>query len=345
MTQSTPGLSGRLLPIHPRILPDELLTSWLTRTATANGMKIQRLLDVAIGSGVPTLQRDYDRFAPKAHLARFAEITGEPVDRIEASTLRVFERTFVEEVRTNGNTRWILAYGVYHRKRRRHGLQYCPVCLQLDPVPYFRTVWRCAFYVECSEHQVQMLDACPRCDAPVVPFRVELGKRRSTLRTTMTCCHACDFDLRQAQCIRIEFATWQQAVDLRSLLAFHWFHDSVLVGDDGLSTEDVFLDWWQFASMLRSSRGYLIPSEPEMAAMVSELRSPASRRSQCLETLRIKDRIPQLLLALWILQDWPQHFNAAERGPSRRSRHLCERYERWSARVLSTQGSPGKEGG
>jgi TniQ len=345
MTQSTPGLSGRLLPIHPRILPDELLTSWLVRTATANGMKIQRLLDVAIGRNVPTLQRDYDRFAPEAHLMRFAEMTGEAAVRIEASTLRVFERTFVEHVRTNGNARWILAYGIYHRKRRLHGLQYCPQCLQADPIPYFRTLWRCAFYVECSEHHVQMQDACPRCDAPVVPFRVELGKPSSTLRTTMTHCHACDFDLRHAPCEQIEYATWQQAVDLHNLLAFHWFQDSVLIGGDGLSTYDTFLDWWQFAAMLRSSRAYLMPSEPEIAARVSELRASTIRFNQCLEVLRIKDRIPQLLLALWLLQDWPKHFEAAERGPSRRSRHLRERYERWSARVLSTQELPGREGG
>jgi hypothetical protein len=312
MSQLARGLSGQVLPNHPKLLPGEMLTSWLVRTAHANSMKIQRLLDLAVGRDVPTLQRDYDRFAPTSHLQRFSEMTGETLDRLEASTLRVFEGTFVDAVRLNGSSRWVLAQGVYHRKRTKHGLQYCPLCIKLDPTPYFRTVWRCAFYIECSDHHVQMEDACPECDAPIIPFRVELGKRRSTLSTVAVCCHSCGFDLRQTLPKRIAFPTWQLAVDLRSLLIFHWYPDSVLQGASDLATRQVFRDWWTASALIRSSAFRITGIDLVMSDVVfAALETNTLWRRSELETRRILERVPLLLLGLWLLQNWPKHLELA----------------------------------
>jgi hypothetical protein len=312
MRKTVPGLSGRLLPLHPKLLPDEILTSWLLRTAHANGMKIQRLFDEALGRQVPTLQRDYDRSAPTEHLKRFSEITGESIKRLEASTLRVFAGTFVDKVRLNTGSSWILAAGTYHRKRRLHGLQYCPLCLKTDLVPYFRTYWRCAFYIECEHHYVQMEDACPKCDAPVVPFRVDVGNLTLTLSQPITNCHACGFDLRNAPTRAIQFATWELAVDLRNLLVFRWFERAVILGAHEMSTLEVFTDLHNFARLAVPNKKYALhPADVAVEELVNRAVHIANRKRQMIECMRVQDRTALLLLGIWVMQQWPHRFKAA----------------------------------
>jgi hypothetical protein len=79
-----------------------------------------------------------------------------------------------------GTAQWINSVGVFHRIRRRHGLQFCPECLALQPV-YLRA-WRLSFVTHCPVHGRRLLDACPHCDAPVVPHRQFPGR---------ALCHVC----------------------------------------------------------------------------------------------------------------------------------------------------------
>ncbi len=78
----------------------------------------------------------------------------------------------VVRVAPSGVRRWVNAIGVYHRSRIRHGLCYCPVCL--DQSRHFDKHWRMSFWTVCPEHSLLLLDACPHCDAPVVPHRQKL---------------------------------------------------------------------------------------------------------------------------------------------------------------------------
>ena len=83
----------------------------------------------------------------------------------------------------------MLAAGIFHRSRTRHGLQYYPDCLRTGP-PHYRRAWRLGFVVCCALHDRLLDDACPHCGAPVVPHRASIGG--------MGICHACKGDLRDA---------------------------------------------------------------------------------------------------------------------------------------------------
>ena len=97
-----------------------------------------------------------------------AERVGVSADRLHAATLLDAEAALGGE--RPGFLPLVLAAGIYHRARRRHGLQYCPDCLTERPMIYRRT-WRSALAVVCIRHDRRLRDACPRCDRALAPHR------------------------------------------------------------------------------------------------------------------------------------------------------------------------------
>ena len=185
------GWAFRLPPIE-----GELLSSCLARNARAHGTSPQRFLEL-FWPGEATWNRDLDR--RPAVLPRrgstadwsqeIAGYLGIPVDKVRQATLQGWRETLADaRLPSHGDTPLLLSVGVYHRKRLRHGLQYCPECLG-EGTPHYRRVWRLAFAVACREHGRALLDACPNCDAPVAPHRAA---------GSLTDCHACGFSLMRA---------------------------------------------------------------------------------------------------------------------------------------------------
>lgn len=194
-------LSGRLWPAHPKPLPDELLSSWIVRIARANGLKLQTFCDRVFGKERQLWNRDIDRSAPNWLLATLAHHTGTLPDAILRTTLDVYRGRLFHASKLSGQLRWILPMGIYHRTRRHLGMQFCPQCLAEDEEPYFRTRWRIAALTFCPEHKLHLHDRCPSCGAPIVFHRRELGRPEVTDSGPLCLCHACDFDLRNAQCM------------------------------------------------------------------------------------------------------------------------------------------------
>lgn len=114
----------------------------------------------------------------------------EPALAVE-TLLRRFEGSLVEKHNPNGNSRWIMPLGVWHRRRRLGGLQFCPACLSTDPIPYFRKRWRLSFVTVCETHGVFLSDRCSRCDWPVQYHC--LAPTAVSLRN----CPFCGFDLAE----------------------------------------------------------------------------------------------------------------------------------------------------
>ena len=183
------GWAFRLPPIE-----GELLSSCLARNARAHGTSPQRFLEL-FWPGEATWNRDLDR-KPLARRGKAADWIGEiaghlgiPADEVRRATLQRWRETLGDaRLPSHGDTPLLLSVGVYHRKRLRHGLQYCPECLG-EGTAHYRRVWRLAFVVACHEHGRALLDACPSCDAPVVPHRAA---------GSLTDCHACGFSLTRA---------------------------------------------------------------------------------------------------------------------------------------------------
>lgn len=187
-------LSGRLLPAHPQPQVDELFSSWLVRIAKANGQKLHTFCRQVLGE-VSIWNRDIDKSVTSQTLVALARKSGTNIRLAKQTSLAAFEGTLYEVHNPRGMTPWILPIGVYHRVRRRKGLQFCPQCLAGDVDPYFRRAWRLALYTVCPQHGCKLLDSCPKCDAAVMFHRRDFFDKENPDFEPLTNCFACGFDL------------------------------------------------------------------------------------------------------------------------------------------------------
>ena len=189
-------LSGRVWPAHPHPLPNELLSSWLIRFARANGDKLYPFTEKT-APGLQVWTRDIDKASPLKLLIPLSYKSGRSVEQLYHTTLWPYAGRLYAKPSLRGVNRWILNTGLYPRSRRHYGLQYCPLCLTGDP-PYFRRLWRLAFVTVCPKHSTLLRDRCPGCDAPVVPYRVDMGVHTDRTKPSdipVTICYRCGEDL------------------------------------------------------------------------------------------------------------------------------------------------------
>ncbi|MBK9493910.1 MAG: TniQ family protein [Xanthomonadales bacterium] len=171
---------GGTWPYRVPLYEDELLSSFLVRNAYAHGTTPYCFLNL-YWPGKHIWNRDIDRTVDHDWLDALAILAGIPAAQLEASTLLPL-RAILGSTLRNGDTPLLLSASVFHRTRRRHSLQFCPICL-VEGRRWFRRIWRLGFVFVCPEHGNALLDACPKCGSPVVPHR-SLGLDPSR-------CHQC----------------------------------------------------------------------------------------------------------------------------------------------------------
>lgn len=177
----------------------------------------------------------------------------------------------------------ILAVGVYHRTRRRHGQQYCPECLAENPA--FLRHWRLAFIFICPVHGCLLRDACPNCDSP-------LAVHRSPGNDT-TRCHVC-----QAPLARSSEAPTVATLAAQRVLLDAWAKEHIRIGSFTVS----FAEWLRGLRLLFSALQH--PVFQEHRFQVSTTRD---ERHAPLELSRVNKRSALLSAAVWFIGDWPQH--------------------------------------
>ena len=186
-------LPGRVIArwaIVPALEEDELLSSWLIRTALAQGC------DPLVLTGhlwpkwrIWTL--DADRGLPADRLTRLAAASGVDEARLDAASLRVLNERLQPNSTSSAIWPWLLALG--SRNRRRYGgLQYCPRCFAEDVTPYFRRAWRMAWHTTCAVHEEGLRDRCHACNAVPEPHRMVAGDG------CIDRCATCRADLKEA---------------------------------------------------------------------------------------------------------------------------------------------------
>lgn len=174
-------------PIHPKPQPDELLSSWIYRTANLVGLSNFRFCKILV-PGRAVVDRDIDNTGPPVIIERMAERTGTSVDRAVQTTLGAYEGYLFERHVPAGRSKWILRTSKLAQDWRIAGLQYCAACLHEDAKPYFRRVWRLALSPVCTKHGLVLLDRCGACSINAMPHRaLELHR-----------CFQCGFDLRRS---------------------------------------------------------------------------------------------------------------------------------------------------
>ena len=156
---------SRPWPARPRPLPDELLTSWIVRLASAHDIK-PHALTALTWPGTPIWNRDFDVSPDERVLDDLAVRTQLPPEVVRRTCFAEFDGVLYEARHQVGKNRWVLPAGMYNRNRKAYGLQYCPECLSEDPEPYFRRAWRLACITVCVRHDRALRDRCPKCDSP-----------------------------------------------------------------------------------------------------------------------------------------------------------------------------------
>lgn len=173
--------------IIPKPLKDELLSSWLTRTALAHKRKLADFLTLFVkqeGNLISSIDIDF-KYDEKLldNLAIKSDIS---VQKILIMSLRSEEGhlfTCHDCLYPPKQIRKLVD------KRTHYGLMFCPKCLAEDKIPYYRKQWRYFFYNACPKHKIFLTDRCGYCHE-----KITLSKLKDV--DEICYCSKCYRDLR-----------------------------------------------------------------------------------------------------------------------------------------------------
>lgn len=234
--------------------------------------------------------RDLDRHFPEllfAPLSRWTRLNTRDLRQLHLASLI---GTLFDQAPTAPVQRWVLPLGIYHRKHRHHGYQYCPSCLS-NPPAYMRKRWRLACITECLVHRVELLDSCPSCDSPVQFHRAVAWPNRGLA------CSVCGGNFLAANPAPSHpHALWIQTQVCKALdhgwLRLHGSHMHSLAFMQGLK----FLSFGLTTNRHTELRRDISRSSPELVLPAGE----------DLELMRVGPRRMVLrALAAWLRQ-WPE---------------------------------------
>ncbi|WP_230283834.1 MULTISPECIES: TniQ family protein [unclassified Deinococcus] len=296
------------------LLPDELLSSWLIRSALAQGCD-PSVLTGAVWPRWRVWGLDVDRGVGAERLSALSRCAGLPASAFEAACLRrVVAPLNTGPLAEVGTWGWMLTLGA-RQGRRQGGLQMCPDCWVTQAIPYYQMSWRLAWQTCCRTHGVRLRDRCPHCDAPLEPHRLE------AISGTLTLCARCLGDLRigERSLWSEPAATVQQVADGVALTGQGTFWGVTL------EAREWFAVVRRLLNLLRRAAKY---PDSAVTAMFAALEVPIARLSSPatglpLELLPVQER-EALFTALWpLLQaDQNQWLQAASQAGVTRSAFL-----------------------
>lgn len=171
---------------------DELLSSWLIRTAHAHRVDTATFINQHFPEWKNSLwRRDIDGSADDDLLNSLAFKSGLDYDALYNLTLKTYDGYLVEKI-TKARNIFIQPLGNYSHIKVKDGLRFCPKCLQEDKKPYFRKKWRLSFSTACIKHRCFLLDRCPNCGA-------SLTLNRGFYDFNFPDCYKCGFSFAVAE--------------------------------------------------------------------------------------------------------------------------------------------------
>lgn len=154
--------------------------------------------------------RDADLLGERQILETLCAGTGVSFAAAQATIFATFSGVLFEGEFPAGKSSFIRPVGVYHRKRRGFGMQFCAACLRDEPKPFFKLNWRLIGFPTCTSHGLILSDRCSICRSPICLHRGGI-----------THCDVCSADLRD---------TAQFPAD-QSVLSLQKHNEAVLTGD------------------------------------------------------------------------------------------------------------------
>lgn len=299
-----------LLPVHPLLFQDELLSSWLVRLAHSNHFKVHTFCRLFVGDKRQIWNRDIDTYTPEWLIDAMCRITGSKKDVVEQTTLKSFEGLVFDQIYPHTVTPWILPLGIYHRNRTLYGLQYCPLCLKLDKQPYFRKQWRLSFYTVCEFHHVLMQDRCLDCSSPIIFHRNDVGFNKESFYNSMIMCHICGGDLSNSSVQTFHSPNLQIYQAFLSFLPIHRLGWTDFPLPQIMYTPLFLQGVRVISSLLTSTKEKaqlsLLQIEVDMGFMSESDLPPMS---VTFERRDIHERHRLLIATIWLLMDWPYRFH------------------------------------
>lgn len=127
-----------MLPIHSQPRPNEILYSRMVRLAFANGFPLHSFYSALPGYKAPIWNRDTDRHPSPALLETLSRFTDQLLPDLQALTLSAYDGILLKQLPAIGDAFWIPPVGVFHRTRKRTGIQYCPLFMASRPLRHMR---------------------------------------------------------------------------------------------------------------------------------------------------------------------------------------------------------------
>jgi hypothetical protein len=271
---------------------NELLSGYLCRVALAHGATPFGFYNLHLGDSA-FWARDIDRGVALHKESSLIDRSGLSQESIRGLTLASWIRSLTPSTyRGTGVPAivpWINAAGVFHRTRRLHSLQFCPACLRHTTA--IDKCWRLSFMLVCPIHHSPLLDGCWACDAPFMPH---LARRRANR------CHHCQADLSVTPAPRAKFlASNERILDLQS-------HLYLLLTEQTAFFYEVPVD---LRSLRELMSALLVGKRATLSMAMFGVEKSASANGRFrLETARLAERVPALLLCSKMLSDWPHSF-------------------------------------
>lgn len=296
-----------ILPMHPHPQQGEIFSSWLVRLAFANGFTLHTFYNKVLGYKGSIWNRDADRHPSDTFLDILSRSTGLTVNEIKHLTLCSYEGILFEKLTMIGNAPWIMPLGIFHRQHRRTGMQFCPLCLKMDAVPFYRKKWRLAFYAACDRHQCVMHECCPSCKSPVAYHRHGVGRNRDVFETSIYLCHNCQFDFRDAP---LQYMHWPDAKSWQLLMFTLTFFEQGAWDVFELPTPcgvSFFMGLHILEGLIRGRHGERL-REALSEKIGYEFKIKMASTETELELYSAEERLELILICFWLLDSWPKRF-------------------------------------
>lgn len=293
-----------LLPVHPQPYPEELLSSWMVRLALENGWHLHTFYKEIIGYTKPIWTRDADKYDLPNLIECLSAKTGVLTERIQQLSLQSYNGTLFHGNPKAAYLRWILPLGIYHRRRKLLGLQFCPLCLREQPNGYYRKYWRVAFYTFCHKHNVLLLNECPMCRGSVEFHRTGIGYKTEKIpQVDIALCHSCGFDLRNSPTDQV--CVTQGTKRYEQLL--NQFINKQNEIPNGLAMPLVFYEGLRYIIKM-----LLHPYSKKFRSFYlnkfTDIQELEFKKNAAYETLSLKQRFHVTTMACWLIIDWPYSF-------------------------------------
>ena len=176
-----PELKNENFTIVPIPFADELLSSWIVRTAYAHKTHPHTFVNQYLNyRPYSFFLTESDITLDKTMIKIIEEKSHHKID-VHSLMLTTYSGFLQENIYENNPTIFFT-----HQK-------YCSVCLREDKVPYFRKTWRVVFYNICHTHQCRLYEYCPSCKT-----NLDISKMYEN-ELPYTHCHHCGFELKKGR--------------------------------------------------------------------------------------------------------------------------------------------------